>query len=153
MRDVTLTMPDRQLLTGMLRSTTMPQGVVRRARVILTLADGLTYDAVATTCTVIDTYIARSKRRSVERGLLALGDMPRSGSPDRLDPRVEVKILARTQEPPPSPYSLDATHGDPPSTPECVTEWTGFGGKTTTKGGFRGIGSSVRGRVHSRLLG
>lgn len=103
--DVTLTAADRQLLAGMLRSTTMPQGLVRRARVIMALADGLTYEAVAATCGVTDTYIARWKRRFVEGGLLALGDMPRSGSPDRLDPRVEAKILARTQEAPPSPFT------------------------------------------------
>lgn len=103
--DITLTAPDRQLLTGMLRSTTMPQGLVRRARVILALADGLTYEAVAARCGVADTYIARWKRRFVEGGVLALGDMPRSGTPDRLDPRIEAKILARTQEPPPSPLT------------------------------------------------
>ena len=41
----------------------------------------------------------------VEEGLLALGDRPRSGRPDRLDPRVEAKILATTHEPPPAPLT------------------------------------------------
>ncbi len=41
----------------------------------------------------------------VEGGLEALGDRPRSGRPDRLDPRVEAKILARTQQAPPAPLT------------------------------------------------
>ncbi len=41
----------------------------------------------------------------VDGGLAALGDLPRSGRPDRLDPRIEAKILAKTQERPPAPLT------------------------------------------------
>lgn len=103
--DLTLSPDDRRILTGMLRATTLPAGLARRARVILALAEGQSYADIAATHGVTDTYIARWKRRVVEGGLPALGDLPRSGRPDRLDPRTEAKILALTQGPPPAPLT------------------------------------------------
>lgn len=103
--DLKLSPEDRRVLSGMLRATTISAGLARRARVILALADGASYTAIAAACGVTDTYIARWKRRVVDGGLPALGDLPRSGRPDRLDPRVEAKILAKTQEPPPAPFT------------------------------------------------
>ena len=103
--DLVLSAADLRLLRSMLRSTTLGAGLVRRARVILALHEGETYARIATTHGVTDKYIATWKRRVHEGGLLALGDAPRSGRPDRLDPRVEAKILALTQEPPPSPLT------------------------------------------------
>lgn len=103
--DLTISAADRQLLLGMLRSTTLSAGIARRARVVLALADGQTYAEIAATHGVTQAFIARWKRRVVEGGLPALGDLPRRGRPDRLDPRVEAKILAKTQEPPPKPFT------------------------------------------------
>lgn len=103
--DLILSDDDRRILTGMLRATTIPAGLARRARVILALADGQSYAAIGATHGVTDAYIARWKRRVVAGGILALGDLPRSGRPDRLDPRLEAKILAKTQEPPPAPLT------------------------------------------------
>ena len=103
--DLILSAEDRRVLAGMLRATTISAGLARRARVILALADGQSYSEIAATLGVTDTYIARWKQRVVAGGLPALGDLPRSGRPDRLDPRLEAKILAKTQEPPPSPFT------------------------------------------------
>ncbi len=72
---------------------------------ILALADGQTYAEIRETLGVTDAFIARWKQRVVAGGLDALGDRPRSGRPDRLDPRVEAKILARTQQAPPAPLT------------------------------------------------
>lgn len=96
---------DRRVLTGMLRATTLPAGLARRARVILALADGQSYAQISAALGVTDAFIARWKQRVVTGGLPALGDRPRSGRPDRLDPRIEAKILAKTQEPPPAPFT------------------------------------------------
>lgn len=96
---------EREVLTSMLRSTTVSAGLVRRARVILALADGLSYESIARRHGVTDAFVARWKRRFVEGGMLALGDLPRSGRPDRLEPRIEAKILAKTREKPPSPFT------------------------------------------------
>ena len=72
---------------------------------ILALLDGDSYATIAARFGVTDAFIARWKRRVVASGVAALGDRPRSGRPDRLDPRVEAKILAKTQEPPPAPLT------------------------------------------------
>lgn len=100
-----LSKDDRAVLASMLRSTTIPAGLVRRAQVILALADGDSYATIGARLGVTDTYIARWKQRVVDGGLPALGDLPRSGRPDRLDPKLEAKILAKTQEPPPAPFT------------------------------------------------
>jgi transposase len=103
--DLMLSPEERQILTGMLRATTLSAGLARRARVILALADGQSYAQIGAALGVSDAYIARWKKRVVDGGLPALGDLPRSGRPDRLDPRLEAKILAKTQEPPPAPFT------------------------------------------------
>lgn len=103
--DLRLSDDERAILAGMLRATTIAAGLARRARVILALADGQSYGTIAATYGVTDTYIARWKQRVVAGGLPALGDLPRSGRPDRLDPRLEAQILAKTQEPPPAPFT------------------------------------------------
>lgn len=103
--DLTLSAAERQTLAAMLRATTLSAGVARRARVILALAAGASYATIAAQYQVTDAFIARWKRRVVAGGVAALGDRPRSGRPDRLDPRLEAKILAKTQQPPPAPYT------------------------------------------------
>ena len=102
---LTLSADERAILAGMLRATTISAGLARRARVILALADGASYATIATKLGVTDTYIARWKKRVVEGVVPALGDLPRSGRPDRLDPKIEARILAKTQEPPPAPFT------------------------------------------------
>jgi len=103
--ELDLTPDDRRILLSMVRSTTLGAGLVRRARVVLAVADGQSYAAICAMHGVTDKYIAQWKRRVVDGGVLALGDLPRSGRPDRLDPRVEAKILAKTQESPPAPLT------------------------------------------------
>lgn len=103
--DVRLSDDERRLLNGMVRATTISAGLARRARVILALADGYSYAEIGAMYDVTDAYIARWKKRVIAGGLPALGDLPRSGRPDRLDPRLEAKILAKTQEPPPAPFT------------------------------------------------
>jgi transposase len=103
--DVVLSADDLRILRSMIRSTTLGAGLVRRARVLLLLHEGQSYAAIVATQGVTDKFIAKWKRRVAEGGVLALGDAPRSGRPDRLDPRVEAKILARTQDAPPAPLT------------------------------------------------
>ena len=103
--DVVLSAEDLRILRSMIRSTTLGAGLVRRARVMLALHDGQSYADIVATLGVTDKFIAKWKRRVTDGGVLALGDAPRSGRPDRLDPRVEAKILARTQEAPPVPLT------------------------------------------------
>src|SRR3954469_23482427 len=90
--DLLLSADDRRVLLSMVRSTTLAAGLVRRARVILAVADGDSYATICAVHGVTDKYIAQWKRRVVDEGLVALSDRPRSGRPDRLDPRIEAKI-------------------------------------------------------------
>ncbi len=103
--DLTLSADDLRILRSMVRSTTLGAGLVRRARVILALHEGASYSTIVAAHGVTDKYVAKWKQRVREGGILALGDAPRSGRPDRLDPRVEAKILALTQEAPPAPLT------------------------------------------------
>lgn len=103
--DLALSADDLGILRSMVRSTTLAAGLVRRARVVLALVDGQSYATIAATHGVTDKYIAQWKRRVHDGGILALADRPRSGRPDRLDPRVEARILALTREPPPAPLT------------------------------------------------
>lgn len=103
--DVVLSADDLRILRSMIRSTTLSAGLVRRARVLLALHAGQSYAEIVATHGVTDKFIAKWKRRVAEGGVLALGDAPRSGRPDRLEPRVEAKILARTQDAPPAPLT------------------------------------------------
>src|SRR5258706_9108588 len=103
--DLTLSADDLRILRSMVRSTTLGAGLVRRARVILALHEGASYSTIVAAHGVTDKYVAKWKQRVRESGILALGDAPRSGRPDRLDPRVEAKILALTQEAPPAPLT------------------------------------------------
>lgn len=105
--ELTLTSDDRVDLERLVRGTTNPAGLVRRARCLLLLAEGASYAAVRATLGVTDQFVAQWKRRFLEGGLLALVDAPRAGRQDhRLPPALEAKILHVTQHVrPPAPLT------------------------------------------------
>lgn len=71
--DLTLTPADGADLDAMVRATSAPAGLVRRARCILLLADGSSYSAVCRSLRVTDRFVSRWKRRFLAGGILALG--------------------------------------------------------------------------------
>lgn len=77
--ELKLSPEDRRVLSGMLRATTISAGLARRARVVLALADGESYAAIAAAYGVTDTYIARWKKRVVEGGCRRLETCPAAG--------------------------------------------------------------------------
>jgi len=105
--ELTVSAADRDDLERLVRATSTPAGIARRARCILLLADGRSYSAVCTLLGVTDRFIARWKRRFAEGGVLALADEPRAGRQDhRLSPAMEARILRITQEErPPAPLT------------------------------------------------
>jgi transposase len=105
--ELRLTPADEADLARVVRATSTPAGIARRARCIQLLADGATYAAVRAALDVTDRYIARWKQRYHEGGVLALVDAPRAGRQDhRIGPRLEAKILQLTQhERPPTPLT------------------------------------------------
>ena len=67
--ELELSLDDRRILSSMLRSTTLGAGLVRRARVILALADGDSYATICAKHGVTDKFIAQWKRRVVAGGI------------------------------------------------------------------------------------
>jgi transposase len=105
--ELTLSAADRLDLERVVRATSSPAGIVRRARCILALAAGDSYATVCTALGVTDRFIARWKRRYVEGGVLALADAPRAGRQDhRVSAAVEARILHLTEQvAPPAPLT------------------------------------------------
>jgi transposase len=105
--ELTLTTADRADLERVIRATSTPAGIARRARCVLLLADGHSYSAVCAALGVTDRFVARWKRRFAAGGVLALADDARAGRQDhRLSPAVEARILRITREErPPTPLT------------------------------------------------
>lgn len=105
--DVMLTPDTRADLEHLVRATTTPVGIARRARCLLLLADGATYATICTALAVTDRFIAQWKQRFLHGGVLALADLPRAGRADhRLRPAVEARIVHLTKHtPPPAPLT------------------------------------------------
>jgi transposase len=121
---VSLTPTERSDLEQLLRATSTPSGIARRARCVVMLADGASYAEICAALAVTDGFVARWKQRYQAGGVLALADAPRAGRQDhRLTPAVEARILHLTQHTaPPTPLThwtaprLAARLGVSPST-------------------------------------
>ncbi|MBL8986590.1 MAG: IS630 family transposase [Gemmatimonadetes bacterium] len=104
--DLVLSDGERAELERLLRQATLSQAIARRVRVVLALAGGQTYAAVAAALGCTDRFIAIWKRRYVEGGVLALADAPRAGRGHGLSAALEAKIVQLTiQTKPPAPLT------------------------------------------------
>lgn len=81
-----------------LRTTTLPQGVGVRARILLALAEGQNPTEIARTQGVSRRIVYKWRSRFVEGGLDGLFDKPRSGRPTTLDEQTVKKVLKLTTE-------------------------------------------------------
>jgi len=96
---------ERSELEAMARSRKLAAGLVQRARVILAIADGEPYPVLGARLELSTTTLTRWRKRFEHQRLAGLHDAPRSGRGDRLSARLEAKILAFTQQPPPKPFT------------------------------------------------
>ncbi len=76
-----LTDDQRDQLVAVSRSTSMPHGLVQRARMILACAEGLTNTAVAERLDVSLSAVGKWRRRFLDRGVQGLHDELRPGRP------------------------------------------------------------------------
>jgi CRP-like cAMP-binding protein len=76
---IRLTPAQRQTLLVWQRTTTIPAGVARRARIILLLADGMTITDIATTVGLSRRHTYKWIQRFVQEGLEGLEDKPGRG--------------------------------------------------------------------------
>ena len=72
---------DREQLEGWTRSSTIPAGLARRARIVLLAADGLTNVDIAGRVGVSLPTVTGWRARYRERGIIGLADEARSGRP------------------------------------------------------------------------
>jgi len=75
---IRLTPAQRQTLLAWERSTTIPAGLARRARMLLLLTEGMTLTDIATTVGISRRFIYKWVQRFLEQGLEGLHDKPRS---------------------------------------------------------------------------
>jgi transposase len=99
-RPIVLGEADRAELARLQRSTRVPAGVSRRARVVLLLADQVSGAEVARMTGYTVVQVRRLRRRFVEEGLAGLGDKPRSGRPPSITARKRAQVVAKTLKPP-----------------------------------------------------
>ena len=91
---------DRQELESRARSQTLQAGDVRRARLMLMLADGIPYVEIQAALGCNPSYVSRWKSRFEQEGLSGL--YPRYCSPEAtvLTPQLEARILNATRKAP-----------------------------------------------------
>jgi len=88
-------------LKARLRSRTLPAEDVRRARVILLLAEGRSYSAIRQMLGCNPNYISRWKGRFEAERLAGLYSHYRGRAVEKRTPALEAKILEWTRRPPP----------------------------------------------------
>src|SRR5262247_49976 len=96
-----LTLPERRELKKRLRSRILPAEDVRRARLILMLAQGDSYSQIRQTLGCNRSYISRWKQRFVEQRLAGLYARHLGRAVEKQTPKVEARILAWTRKAPP----------------------------------------------------
>ena len=97
---VDLTKQQRSELHEIARSGALPAGFVLRAKILLLLADGLSYAAIKDKLDTTAPTISRWKKRFLEQGLDGF-ETHRPGQPaSKLTPKLRGKILAATRQKP-----------------------------------------------------
>jgi transposase len=80
------------------QSRTLPAGEVFRARLILALADGKTYEAVQRELQTTARTISRWKQRFEESGIEGLEAKHKGSKPRSATPSVQAKVCRKVQQ-------------------------------------------------------
>jgi len=97
---IRLTTEDRRVLEARVRSRSRRADEARRARVILMLGDGATYDEIQKAVGCGRAYVARWRARYLEQGVAGMYARHKGRKATAMTPRMEARILARTQRKP-----------------------------------------------------
>jgi transposase len=92
---------ERDELTRWTRSRSLPAGDVFRARLILALADGLSYREIEKRVHTSSPTIARWRQRFEQHRIEGLNPRHKGSRPRVVTPAVQARIVRRTLEPPP----------------------------------------------------
>lgn len=96
-----LTENEREELTKWAHSRTLPAGDVFRAKLILSLADGMTYEQIVMALGTTKPTIARWKARFEERRVDGLEPQHKGSRPRAATPAVQARVIRRVQQKPP----------------------------------------------------
>jgi transposase len=95
-----VTAAQRRELESRIRSRTLRSDDARRARLVLMVSEGESYETIQETLGCSSAYVARWSARFVQDGLAGLYSRHRGRKPRTLTPRMEAKILEWTRRKP-----------------------------------------------------
>jgi transposase len=95
-----LTSRQREDLEEIARSQSLPAGFVLRAKILLLLADGLSYHAIADKLDTSTPTVGKWKRRFLSDGLDGLETHRPGQPPSKLTPKLRARILSATRRKP-----------------------------------------------------
>jgi transposase len=98
---LSLTPTERGELDSQLRRRNLPASVAQRIRIVLLLADGVTYGDIQEQLNVPASTISRWKKRYQEQGLVGLATVHPGQAPRLLTAALRAKILNKIKEGPP----------------------------------------------------
>jgi transposase len=98
---IELTEQEREELTRWSSSRTLPAGDVFKAKLILALADGVSYSRIETELHTSRPTIARWKARFQEGRIAALEGRHKGSRPRKATPALQARVLSKTQQKPP----------------------------------------------------
>jgi transposase len=103
-REVRLWRGDRKKLEARCRSPRTMQGDLKRARIVLLAADGVSTRAIAKEVGVQPRIVSLWRRRYADHGLDGLKDKPRPGKKPLYTPATDKRILELLDKPPPAGF-------------------------------------------------
>ena len=104
-REVRLKPKIRKMLEARCRAPSTPQRDVKRARIVLLAAEGLSTRSIAKEVGVQPRIVSNWRRRFAEHGLAGLEDRPRGGKELIYGMATNRRILALLDKPPPQGYA------------------------------------------------
>ena len=102
---IQLTAEEEATLTAWTRKATMERRFVERAQIILLLHQGSTTVQIAARLHTRTARVSKWRQRFAQDRLPGLTDAPRSGKPVQYGAKVEKRILALLDQPPPEGYA------------------------------------------------
>ncbi|MEN6603117.1 MAG: IS630 family transposase [Bryobacteraceae bacterium] len=97
---LTVTQEQREELTRWAQSRTLPAGDVFRARLILALADGLSFHQIKKILQTTAPTISRWKQRFEQQGLAGLEPLHKGSKPRTATPAVQARVCRKVQQRP-----------------------------------------------------
>ena len=99
--EITLSGEERAGLEEVVAAARSEQRMVRRARVVLLAAEGMTNRRIAVAVGLSEQKVAQWRNRFAEHRVAGLGDLPRSGRPPVYDHDKRIEVFKTACSPPP----------------------------------------------------